>query len=107
MFILMTTANFPDIMLPAYNRNRIWCIFFIIYVLLQVYLLMSLMLAIFYSNFNKRFEAKLGKNEQNRNEYLTDLYMKAGGTKGYLTKDETYKLFVSIHKLVIKSKELK
>ena len=31
MFILMTTANFPDIMLPAYNRNRIWCIFFIIY----------------------------------------------------------------------------
>ena len=25
MFILMTTANFPDIMLPAYNRNRIWC----------------------------------------------------------------------------------
>lgn len=34
MFILMTTANFPDIMLPAYHRKRIWCIFFIIYVLL-------------------------------------------------------------------------
>ena len=57
MFILMTTANFPDVMLPAYNRSREWSIFFIIYVMLQVYLLMSLMLAIFYSNFNKRFKA--------------------------------------------------
>ena len=54
MFILMTTTNFPDVMLPAYKKNRIWCLFFIIYVLLQIYLLMSLMLAIFYSNFNKR-----------------------------------------------------
>jgi len=34
MFILMTTANFPDVMLPAYEKNRLWCIFFIIYVLL-------------------------------------------------------------------------
>jgi hypothetical protein len=57
MFILMTTANFPDVMLPAYEKNRLYCIFFIFYVCLQVYLLMSLMLAIFYSNFNKRFEA--------------------------------------------------
>ena len=54
MFILMTTCNFPDVMLPAYKKDRIWCLFFVIYVILQIYLLMSLMLAIFYSNFNKR-----------------------------------------------------
>jgi two pore calcium channel protein 1 len=56
MLVLMTTSNFPDIMLPAYQRNRLACLYFIIYLILGLFLMMNLLLAIFYSNFKFRFE---------------------------------------------------
>jgi two pore calcium channel protein 1 len=63
MLVLMTTSNFPDIMLPAYQRNRIACLYFIIYLILGLYLMMNLLLAIFYSNFKFRFEQNIGRSE--------------------------------------------
>jgi len=56
MLVLMTTSNFPDVMLPAYQISRLNALFFIIYLLLGLFLMMNLLLAIFYSNFKLRFE---------------------------------------------------
>jgi hypothetical protein len=39
MVILMTTANFPDVMLPAYYENRINALFFIFYLVIALYFL--------------------------------------------------------------------
>jgi hypothetical protein len=55
MLVLMTTSNYPDIMLPAYQISRWNCFFFIIYLILGLFLMMNLLLAIFYSNFKMRF----------------------------------------------------
>jgi hypothetical protein len=55
LLVLMTTANFPDFMLPAYQVNRLNCIFFIGYLIFGLFLLMNLLLAIFYSNYQIRF----------------------------------------------------
>ena len=55
MLVLMTTSNFPDVMLPAYQKDRIACLFFIAYLTLGLFLIMNLLLAIFYSNFKVRF----------------------------------------------------
>jgi len=51
MLVLLTTSNSPDIMLPAYQENRIYCLFFIIYLLFGVFLLMHLLMALFYYNY--------------------------------------------------------
>jgi len=51
MFVFMTTANYPDVMLPAYRRNRITVLFFITYEVFVLFLFLRLLLAIFYSNY--------------------------------------------------------
>lgn len=51
MLVLLTNANFPDVMLPAYNYRKIDCLFFIFYLIVAMYLGLSLLLAQIYSNF--------------------------------------------------------
>jgi len=52
MLILLTTANYPDIMMPAYAESRWYCIFFILYLLLGLFFLFNLVLAVFYNNYS-------------------------------------------------------
>ena len=99
MLVLMTTSNFPDVMLPAYQISRWNCLFFIIYLVLGLFLMMNLLLAIFYSNFKSRFEENLGSLEDDRSKYLMEQFKKFGGDKGHLTQKETYKMFMMIHGL--------
>jgi two pore calcium channel protein 1 len=56
MFVFMTTANYPDVMLPAYRRNRATALFFISYEILVLFLFLRLLLAIFYSNYQQKTE---------------------------------------------------
>ena len=99
MLVLITTSNFPDIMLPAYQINRFDAIFFIIYLIIGLFLCMNLLLAIFYSNFKQRFEETLGKGEQERSEYLYNKFKEFGGNEEYLDQMQTYKMFMMIHGL--------
>lgn len=56
LLVLLTTTNFPDIMLPAYEENRWYAFYFVIYLVFGLFLLMKLLLAMFYSNYKKRYE---------------------------------------------------
>lgn len=51
MLVLMTTANFPDIMMQSYTTNNTVIIYFILYLLIVLYLLLQLVLAIIYAQF--------------------------------------------------------
>ena len=51
MFVLLTTANFPDIMLPTYSEAGYTCFVFIAFLILGLWLLMNLFLAIFYARY--------------------------------------------------------
>ena len=62
--------------------------------IMGLFLFMSLVLAIFYSNFKIRYEKKINKDEKKRNEYLFDKFETFGGTKGYLIKHEVLKMFL-------------
>ncbi|XP_023858317.1 two pore channel protein 1 isoform X2 [Salvelinus sp. IW2-2015] len=52
LFVLLTTANFPDVMMPAYSRNRWSCVFFIVYLSIELYFIMNLLLAVVFDTFN-------------------------------------------------------
>lgn len=63
LFVLLTTANFPDVMMPAYSHNRWSCIFFIVYLSIELYFIMNLLLAVVFDTFNdiekKKFKSLL------------------------------------------------
>ncbi|XP_078680096.1 two pore calcium channel protein 1-like [Branchiostoma floridae x Branchiostoma belcheri] len=51
LFVLLTTANYPDVMMPAYKQSRWSSMFFILYLSLVLYFLMNLLLAVVYDTF--------------------------------------------------------
>ncbi|KAK9892534.1 hypothetical protein WA026_020517 [Henosepilachna vigintioctopunctata] len=51
MFVLLTTANFPDVMMPSYAITKWSALFFISYISTVLYVLMNLMLAVVYETF--------------------------------------------------------
>ncbi|KRT86811.1 ion channel, partial [Oryctes borbonicus] len=51
MFVLLTTANFPDVMMPSYATSKFNAIFYISYISICLYVLMNLMLAVVYETF--------------------------------------------------------
>ena len=54
MMILLTTANFPNIMLPSYNSHRVYALFFLGYLIIGLYFLQNILLAIVFDNYKKR-----------------------------------------------------
>ncbi|XP_005747196.1 two pore segment channel 3 [Pundamilia nyererei] len=53
LYVLVTTANSPDVMMPAYNANFFFAVFFIVYILINTYIFMSVFLAVVYNNYKK------------------------------------------------------
>jgi len=53
LFVLLTTANNPDVMMKSYNTSRWAAVFFISYLAINLYFLMNLMLAVVYDAFTK------------------------------------------------------
>ncbi|OQR84844.1 hypothetical protein ACHHYP_12634 [Achlya hypogyna] len=70
MLILLTTANFPDIMMPAYNKHRIVVIFFAFFLCFGLFFLMNVVLAVIYNNFSVSLEAFKKKRDHTREQKL-------------------------------------
>ncbi|XP_071448178.1 two pore calcium channel protein 1-like [Hetaerina americana] len=51
LYVLLTAANFPSVMMPSYAKSRWSCLFFISYICLMVFFLMNLLLAVVYDTF--------------------------------------------------------
>ncbi|XP_046575714.1 LOW QUALITY PROTEIN: two pore calcium channel protein 1-like [Haliotis rubra] len=56
LYVLVTTANNPDVMMPAYDFNNFFAIFFIIYLIICLYIFMSIVLAAIYNNYKKNLK---------------------------------------------------
>ncbi|XP_014893006.1 two pore segment channel 3, partial [Poecilia latipinna] len=59
LYVLVTTANSPDVMMPAYNANSIFALFFILYILVNTYIFMSVFLAVVFNNYKKHLKEEI------------------------------------------------
>ncbi|XP_064619525.1 two pore calcium channel protein 1-like [Lineus longissimus] len=116
LFVLVTTANYPDVMMPAYANNKASAIFFVVYLSVELYFLMNLLLAVVYDIFTRTEKNKLKKlflhqrlacrhafrllvSKQNQNEITLKHFM--GLMKYYRaakSRRDVYLVFKSINK---------
>ncbi|XP_072319541.1 two pore segment channel 3 [Eucyclogobius newberryi] len=59
LYVLVTTANSPDVMMPAYNSSSLFSVFFIVFILVNVYIFMSVFLAVVYNNYKKHLKEEV------------------------------------------------
>jgi hypothetical protein len=98
MLVLLTTTNFPDIMLPAYEYSRPLCLFFILYLTFGVFLILHLLMALFYNNYKIRYAYQLSLFQKERDRYLVEKFDELDlDNKGYLNKQEAFEMFKQIH----------
>ncbi|XP_061687172.1 two pore segment channel 3 [Syngnathoides biaculeatus] len=53
LYVLVTTANSPDVMMPAYDAGSAFALFFIVYIVVNTYIFMSVFLAVVFNNYKK------------------------------------------------------
>ncbi|KAK0159692.1 hypothetical protein PV327_010782 [Microctonus hyperodae] len=61
LFVLLTTANFPDVMMPSYSRSKWYAIYFVSYLCVMLYVMMNLMLAVVNETFTSAERDKFKK----------------------------------------------
>ncbi|KAG8509720.1 Two pore calcium channel protein 2 [Galemys pyrenaicus] len=61
LYILVTTANSPDVMMPAYDFNWWYSLYFITYIIINTYIFMSVFLAVIYNNYRKHLKNEIRK----------------------------------------------
>ncbi|XP_043497418.1 two pore calcium channel protein 1-like isoform X1 [Polistes fuscatus] len=61
LFVLLTTANFPDVMMPSYSKNKWYAIYFVSYLSTMLYVMMNLMLAVVNETFTSAERDKFKK----------------------------------------------
>ncbi|XP_036780023.2 two pore calcium channel protein 1-like isoform X2 [Manis pentadactyla] len=61
LYVLVTTANSPDVMMPAYDFNWWYSLYFITYLIINTYIFMSVFLAVVYNNYRKHLKNEIRK----------------------------------------------
>ena len=56
LLILLTTANFPDVMLPAYETGYFNSMIFVLYLIIGLYFFLNILLANVFSMYKRRLE---------------------------------------------------
>ena len=71
---MMTTENYPDIMLTAYYSSTISSIFFLAFIIIIVFYLLAILLAIVFDNYKKRVEMEYQRKLNRRLHYIKLFY---------------------------------
>ena len=90
MLILITTANFPDVMMPAYKDSFSYSLYFIGFLMFGLFILMNMLLANVYNKFMSRFEDLAQNNTEKRMKSVNMILDRYDPKEtGYLSRSDT------------------
>ncbi|KAF2358934.1 Ion transport domain, partial [Trinorchestia longiramus] len=83
MYVLVTTANHPDIMMPAFNEHVVYVTFFVAFLVLCYFIYMNVVLAVIYNSYKQQLKAEVLESFLSRQQQLQqafDLLCHKGGS---------------------------
>ncbi|XP_053169644.1 two pore calcium channel protein 1-like isoform X2 [Hemicordylus capensis] len=98
MYVLVTTANSPDVMMPAYDFSWWYCLFFITYVIINTYIFMSVFLAVVYNNYRKHLKNEIRKLAYMKRRKMIEAFnlLKVKEEAEFVVKDDQWKHLVKM-----------
>ncbi|CAM1308868.1 TPCN3 (predicted) [Pycnogonum litorale] len=74
LYVLVTTANNPDVMMPVYDINKWNSLFFITFIIIALYIFMSIILAVIYNNYRKHLKNEIKVAVIHKRKLLSDAF---------------------------------
>jgi len=69
LWICVTTANYPDVMMPGYNENRLIAIYFVVFMVITFFFLMNVILASVVNAYDNELDRrKLSSKEMSQQD---------------------------------------
>lgn len=79
MYVLVTTANNPNVMMPALERSRWAALFFVTYLIINLYMFMSVFLAVVYNQFRCNLKQEVKEAKERKEDLLNKVFDNAVG----------------------------
>lgn len=70
LYIFTTTANSPDVGIPAYDSNNWFALFFFVFLVICMYIFLSILLAVVYTNYRKHLKNEVRKSVYRKRRQL-------------------------------------
>ncbi|CAE7751948.1 TPC1 [Symbiodinium pilosum] len=74
LFVLLTTANFPDVMLPAYEKSRSAVVFFVVFMLVGMFFLVNVITAMIMSAYQRQVAEDTDYRQTLRREKVSEAF---------------------------------
>ena len=74
LYVLITTANSPDISMPAYDSERWYMIFFVLFTIVNLYMFMAVFLAVVYNGYKANLKNEVQDSVLLKRSLLNKVY---------------------------------
>ena len=102
LYVLITTANSPDISMPAYDTTGWYMIYFVLFLIVNLYMFMAVFLAVVYNGYKTNLKKEIQESVYQKRKLLNKVYdlIKTRKTDGdcYIYKDMFIRILQSTRK---------
>ncbi|RDD46419.1 Two pore calcium channel protein 1 [Trichoplax sp. H2] len=103
LYVLLTTANDPDVMMPAYDLDNWFALFFISFMIVCYFILNNILLAVVYQNYRSQLREDIAKSVFIRRKLLKNAYNVLGAWTNhhdvYVTREAWCQLLLRMNSL--------
>lgn len=100
MNTLVTTANFPDIMLPAYRLHPLYSAYFILFLIMALYFGLALVLATVAATYRDMMVARIGRAEELKRNHIAECFKSIDvDGSGVVDEEEFVEVYLELEKL--------
>jgi len=97
LWTMITTANYPDVMLPAYDASRLTCAYFIFFMIITYYFLLNAILATIYNAYTEETEDREKETEERSEKNVLKAFDLLSGDAPYVGSDDLEAVFVMLN----------